>query len=105
MNANLILISFFIICGYLTTNAQQPPDGAAHKASGKFLDQAPEGNYWVQARCDVATLKKGIANNGTIEIDFLEVIQENLNTGEVTTLAREDYNVEGYQPDTYEAGL
>jgi hypothetical protein len=53
------------------------------------------GIYWT---CKAECLR-------TIEIDFLEVIQENLNTGEVTTLAREDYNVEGYQPDTYEAGL
>ena len=95
----LLLINTLCIFG------QKPPEGAVHENSDILLDKTPDEDHWAQARCDVATLKNGVANNGTIEIDYLEVIQENLTTGEIKSFAREDYNVEDYVPDTFEAGL
>ena len=98
VNGLMVLIS-------LNSFAQKPPDGAVHQSSRSFLTQAPPGDHWVQARCDVVTIEKGVANDGIIEIDFLEVIQEDLTTGEIVSLAREDYSVDGYRPSIYEAGL
>lgn len=95
----LVLINTKCIFG------QNPPEGAARESSGTLLEKTPDGDHWAQARCDVATLKYGVSNNGTIEIDYLEVIQENLTTGEIDSFAREDYNVEDYVPETFEAGL
>lgn len=99
---NIIVL---IVLISLNSFAQSPPEGAVHQFSNTFLSQAPEGDHWVQARCDVATLKKDVANDGTIEIDFMIVIQENLTTGKIDMLAREDYNIDGYRPNTNEAGL
>ena len=99
-----VLFLFFLIT-FFKANAQKPPEGAVREYSDVIIDKTPDGDRWAQARCDVATLKNGIGNNGIIEVDYLEVIQENLATGEITSFAREDYNIEGYVPDTFEAGL
>lgn len=99
------LIIILLLINTLCVFGQKPPEGAVHGNPAKVLEKTPDDDHWAQARCDVATLKYGVANNGTIEIDYLEVIQENLTTGEIKSFAREDYSVEDYVPETSEAGL
>ena len=98
-----LLLTAFIIG--LFCNAQVAPNGASHPCDNVLLTQTPTDKPWSCARCDVATLQKGIPNDGVIEVDFLEMIQENLITGQRTVIAREDYNNSGAGLTTNEGGL
>lgn len=98
----LILIS---LTALFNSYAQYAPDGAVHTSSEILLRQTPIDKPWAAARCDVATLHKGVPNNGKLEVDFMEIIRENTTTGTKTVITREDYNNTGVGLTTHEGGL
>ncbi|MBW6533944.1 MAG: T9SS type A sorting domain-containing protein [Mariniphaga sp.] len=103
MKTSYIIISIVLIS--LNSFAQYEPVGAVHPYADKPLLQTPSEKPWAAARCDAATINKGDTNDGVLEVDFMEVISEDLATGVKTVITREDYNNDGEGLTTHEGGL
>jgi hypothetical protein len=104
MKKSVILLAAILLTANISYG-QNDPVGAAFPVPRTLNDKTPSGIYWAQARCDIATPLKGVPTNGIIEVDFLEVIQENLSTGQRKIIAREDYNNSGQPITTHQGGL
>lgn len=108
MRTILTAIALFTLlsAGNSFITAQNAPDGAAFPIPRILKDKTPDsGSFWASARCDITTPHKDVPTNGMIEVDYIEVIQENLTTNQKWVIAREDYDNSGKPITTYQGGL
>jgi hypothetical protein len=104
-NMNRLIFTILMLVLGCSSVQSQKPEGAVHKYRDVKLLQTPGDKRWAGSRCDVATLQNnGIANSGTIEVDFMEVIEEDIATGNNVVRVREDYNGNS-SLDSTEGGL
>lgn len=101
----LIFTLVFTTFVFLSCDAQQAPEGAVFPNKSLFLLKTPHNELWAAARFDVATLKKGVENDGLIEIDYIEIIQEDLTTNKSSVIERIDYKKNKASIPTSEGGL
>ncbi len=83
----------------------QIPDGAIFPIQKIMLEKTPEGYPVVSARCDVATLSNdNVSNDGYIIVDYIKIIEEDIDTGIKTIIKAEYFHGSG-PLDTSQGGL